>query len=424
MLSLPTLVFASAALLGTAVAAPWSTTPIPPSQDPWYTGPDGYECESPGTVLRVRKAPGNATSIVAGIDSAWNVLYATTDSRYNPSWAVTTVFVPNKYNGTAFLSYQVPYDTADVDDSPSYAIYSGLADFEIWGPALSKGWLLSVPDYEGPNASFTAGVQSGHATIDSVRAVLSLNKKFGMLDNVTYAMWGYSGGALASEWASELQVQYAPELNFAGAALDGLTPNVTNVLLSISGHIGSGLAPSAILGLTSQYPDVRAYLLKILKQTGPYNATSFLAALNESLAEASVAYVNQNITEYFVGGLNDLLVPLVQKAINSDGIMGYHGFPQMPLYVYKAIGDEISPIADTDALVDKYCGIGVNILYERNTIGGHSAEGTNGALAAFSWLDNIFSPPANSTSVNATSYNPTPNCIIRNVSVNITDSPI
>jgi hypothetical protein len=50
-------------------------------------------------------------------------------------------------------------------------------------------------------------------------------------------MWGYSGGALASEWAAELQVQYASEMDFAGAALGGLTPNVTSVMNAVDGTV-------------------------------------------------------------------------------------------------------------------------------------------------------------------------------------------
>lgn len=113
-------------------------------------------------------------------------------------------------------------------------MYSGA--FADVTAALGRGWYVNVPDYEGPLASFTAGVMSGHATIDSVRAVLSSG--FGLAPNGTrYAMWGYSGGALASEWAAELQVQYASELNFAGAALGGLTPNVTSVLSAVTGTV-------------------------------------------------------------------------------------------------------------------------------------------------------------------------------------------
>ena len=430
MISLRGLVAASATLLSTAVATPWSTTPLPPSQDPWYTGPDGYECESPGTVLRIRQAPGNATSVVQGAASAWNILYATTDSRYNPSWAVTTVFVPSKTDGTALLSYQVAYDTADLDESPSYGLYSGLMDIPFWNTILAQGWILNIPDYEGLNASFTAGVMSGHATLDSVRAVLSLKQKFNIADDVKYAMWGYSGGALATEWASELQTQYAPEMNFAGAAFGGLTPNVTSVLVTITGAPFAGLIPSALLGMTSQFPDARAALLAELKETGPYNATSFLAAFNYSYIEAGVAFANQDITAYFRDGLNGILNPLVQSVINNDCIMGYHGFPTFPLYIYKAIQDEISPVADTDALVDKYCSIGANITYDRNTIGGHADEVTNGALSAFSFLASVLAPSKNSTSKStskstcnsASTVTPGTNCIIRTVSVNITDS--
>jgi hypothetical protein len=112
--------------------------------------------------------------------------------------------------------------------------------------SLAKGWFVNVPDYEGPLASFTAGVMSGHATLDSVRATLSLRETLPGLDlpeDTRYAMWGYSGGALASEWAAELQVQYAPELNFSGAALGGLTPNVTSVLMAINKSYAAGLAP-------------------------------------------------------------------------------------------------------------------------------------------------------------------------------------
>jgi Secretory lipase len=75
-----------------------------------------------------------------------------------------------------------------------------------------------VPDYEGPLASFGLGVQAGHATLDSVRAVLSL--ECSCKPDAPYAMWGYSGRSIASEFAAELQVQYAPELNFSGVSRD------------------------------------------------------------------------------------------------------------------------------------------------------------------------------------------------------------
>lgn len=219
---------------------------IPPLQDPWYTAPHGFAREKPGTVLRMREAPGNFTSLFSNCSAAYNILYRTTNSRYRPDWAVTTILVP-KIKAPSLLSYQIPYDSAFLDASPSYALYNSDSDGISYrhdiSTGLSYGWFVNVPDYEGPLASFTAGVQSGHATIDSIRAVLAADKKLGLAKDARYALWGYSGGALASEWAAEVQVQYAPEMNFGGAVLGGLTPNITGVLLSINGTVGVGLAP-------------------------------------------------------------------------------------------------------------------------------------------------------------------------------------
>lgn len=307
-----------------ASSAGSSQTPLPPSQDPWYTAPDGFERAAPGTVLRIRSAPGNLTAISANCSDTFNILYRTTDSQYKPTWAVTTLFVPAS-PVAALLSYQLPYDSADVDASPSYALYGGVG--QDVNQSLSKGWYVNVPDFEGPLASFTAGVMSGHATLDSIRAALTLAPA-----NATSAMWGYSGGALAAEWAAELQVQYAPELNISGAALGGLTPNVTSVLNMINKSYAAGLAPPSILGLTSQYPALHQYVVSQLNPSGQYNSTAFLAAMNMTLDEAEGKYAFQNISAYFVNGIDALLNnSTFKKVVDSNGQMGYHGVPQMPL---------------------------------------------------------------------------------------------
>jgi hypothetical protein len=85
-------------------------------------------------------------------------------------------------------------------------------------------------------------------------------------------------GALASEWASELQEQYAPELSIAGVAIGGLTPNVTSVLETINSSPFMGTSVNGLLGMASQYPTFEQYLISQLKTSGTYNATTFLAA--------------------------------------------------------------------------------------------------------------------------------------------------
>lgn len=217
--------------------------PVPPSEDSWYTAPEGYEDASPGDVLRNRTAPGNLVSIAgSNCSAAYHLLYRTTASQGNATFAVTTVFVPKKAKATnALLSYQIPYDSAYINSSPSYALYQGVeTDIRV---ALGKGYYVTVPDYEGPLASFTAGHMSGYATLDAVRATLNAAELYDLPEDTLYATWGYSGGALATEWAAELQADYAPELDFAGSAMGGLTPNVTSVLMSINLRISAGLAP-------------------------------------------------------------------------------------------------------------------------------------------------------------------------------------
>ncbi|KIW23589.1 uncharacterized protein PV07_11776 [Cladophialophora immunda] len=363
--------------------------PLPPSQDSFYTAPTGYESAAPGTILRLREAVGNLTSIYNASSAAYNILYRTTDAQYQPAWAVTTLFVPSHPSSDALLSYQIPYNTADVDHSPSYVLGSELATGLILSDinsALNHGWFVNVPDFEGPSASFGSGVAEGHATLDSVRAVLSAG--FGLSSDARYAMWGYSGGSIASEWAAELQVQYAPELNFSGVALGGLVPNGTTILHTIDGTPAAGLIPSFLIGVMKQYPAAYHYLVSNLKASGPYNATGFLAVQNMSYLEAAVAFMNQSVlNDYFINGTSLIQQPIIQRVFDVDGLMGYHGVPQMPTFMYKATHDEYSPVGDTDSLVARYCNAGANILYQRNRAGNHLDEETNGDARAFDWLN-------------------------------------
>lgn len=177
---------------------------------------------------------------------------------------------------------------------------------------------MNVPDYEGPNASFAAGVASGHAVLDSIRAAVSFGKQnLSMHDDVKQAMWGYSGGAFASEWAAELQVQYAPEMEFAGVALGGLTPNISSVLQTINKNGYAGLIPTAIIGMSSQYPEVQDDLVRSLKTTGPYDNATFFSVKHLGLNQVEHNFSGQDISQYFVNGMagKQLPTPIDYKAL-------------------------------------------------------------------------------------------------------------
>lgn len=254
-----------------------------------------------------------------------------------------------------------------------------------------------------------AGVNSGHATLDALRASVSTTLGLPGIPDAKVALWGYSGGALASEWAAELQGTYAPELDVAGYAVGGLTPDVFNVFNTVTSTYSAGLIPPGVVGLLTQWPTVQELLYAKLKTTGNYTADTFLSVVNMTLADSGPAFAFQNIYDYFENGEADFEDPAVQAVIQADGQMGNHGVPQAPMFVYKAIRDEISPIADTDALVAKYCAVnGTVIQYERNTVTHHKDEQDAGSAHAFAFLSSV---------LDGTYVAPVDSCSITNVTI-------
>ncbi|KAF3767334.1 LIP-domain-containing protein [Cryphonectria parasitica EP155] len=402
-----------------------TSKPLPPSQDPWYIAPENYTAAVPGDILRLREAPGDLCSIVANCSAAWNILYRTTDNDQSATWAVTTLLAPPiEYSSTsskkalnkALLSYQLAIDSPAVDQQPSYLLYTPNAtdQWVDFTAALGRGWFVSVPDYESTKAAFGAPFLEGQATLDNIRAVLNLARArpdIGLAggEDVRCAVWGYSGGSIASEWAVELQGLYAPELPLAGAVLGGLVPNFTTVFYEIDGTVWAGDIPAGVVGVTVEDAAARAFVLSRLKTTGPYNATTFLSVLNNSVTENFAVFAGQNISDYFVGGVADMFAPILLDLYNA-GQMGLHGRPGVPLFLYKAIADEFTPIYQTDELVAQFCAEGVDVLYERNTVGEHVSELANGHTRALDYLSMVFEATIGDLYRNQS-------CIVRNVSV-------
>ena len=196
--------------------------------------------------------------------------------------------------------------------------------------------------------------------------------------------------ALASEWAAELQPSYAPELNISGTCIGGITPNVTSVLLTINGKADSAFIPAGIVGSANAYPDFAKYLNASF--ASPAKKTQFYTANKECLIQLETEEHNINFFPFFKNGEALLESPIAQEVVNRSGIMGLHGVPAKTnkMYFYKSVFDQISPIADTDALFKKYCADGVTIQYSVDNYGTHEAEAVNGGLGALEFLIAIF----------------------------------
>ncbi|KAF5710941.1 lipase 1 [Fusarium mundagurra] len=372
---------------------------LPPSKDPWYSAPDGWESSQPGDVLRIRSAS-NLTGM-DGSAAVYHILYRSTDSRGRPSWAVTTLFIPTSFyqspsGKAAILSYQFAYNTCNVDSSPSFALSGVMAKSEpnlgiksstsLITEMLSFGWIVNTPDHLGPTAAFGASVQAGHATLDSLSAVHNL-LSLGDNSGFNTAIWGYSGGSIATFSAAELQTSYASELNISAAVVGGLVDDISAALDKINKSPIAGTLIALLLGVTAQYPEERAYLESRLV---PETKDEFMSVVYTEITQNVSKYSGKDIYSFFKGGGEDLKSPILQGLYDKQAKLGYRDTPTMPMFLYKDIQDQFCTIDLTDATVDRLCEKGAEITFERNTVGSHVSEIENGKPRAFGFLRSIF----------------------------------
>jgi hypothetical protein len=209
-----------------------------PTGDPFYAPPPDLAALANGTVVGVRSAtiaqPGPT------VKAAFTVSYRSEDSFGAPVLDTETLLMPiTSYLGkgsTPLVSVPVAEDSLGAQCEPSYDLTHGgtnavttVEESEIEA-LLGQGYVVVAPDYEGAAEQFLAGPQAAHAVLDGIRAAESVAA--GLSRPTRVAIDGYSGGAFATGWASELAGSYAPDLNIAGAAEGGTPANLESVLQS------------------------------------------------------------------------------------------------------------------------------------------------------------------------------------------------
>lgn len=385
------------AVLPVLGAVPASAAPLPPQSDPFYQPPTGYQNTAPGTILKVRTVSVAAFAYLPQKVRAWQLLYRTTDTQGDPEATVTTVLEPLNATPGALLSYQVAEDSSAPQCAISYQLQQGsdnsntVAEAEILliDAAVEQGWAVTVPDYEGPASAYTGGKQAGQAVLDGIRATENFSS-IGLNGAATkVGLWGYSGGALASGWASELQPGYAPELHIAGVAEGGLPVNLAHILGGINGGPFAGIAMSGIAGLAHAYPQLADFLNTYLTPAGK---SAFATVNSECNAQNAARFAFTNVYQYF--SVSDPLSLPVPSQVLADDTLGQHT-PTAPMFVYQSVNDELVPHADVDAVVSGYCAAGANVTYQRDVLSEHVILAVTGAPDALNWLsDRLAGKPA------------------------------
>ncbi|KAB8226952.1 secretory lipase-domain-containing protein [Aspergillus alliaceus] len=381
------------------------STPFFPSLDPFYTPKKGsWEELAPGTIIGCR--PVHINSLRYGIQStatAYQLLYVTKDLNSNPAHSVTTIVIPKNAKRDRLLSVQPAYDSPDINCSPSYGLQVGAV-----GPSLSwnmmdlsfvepfvrdDGPVLNIPDYEGWNAAFTVGPQTAYHTLDSIRAAFNFKDEIDLQPNARTVLYGFSGGAYATEWASEMQPSYAPELTqIVGAAMGGPPPNITNTYIHCDGGDWAELNVWAVLGMMNAVPEMKEYIDKDLLDEhreefyGPMKRCSRHFGVED--VPPSLAF--RNISSFFKHG--DHFLYRFRDTLDHLGVMGRTGAPKFPMYIYQGTKDEIvDPIGVTNQLVRGLCEKGGNVRYVQYPCTNHMNTLIKGGIAVWIWIGNLLS---------------------------------
>ncbi|KAM0754629.1 LIP-domain-containing protein [Meredithblackwellia eburnea MCA 4105] len=387
-------------------AAPLNRRATDPSSDSFYTPPSGWQSTTPGTVLKSRKVTTSYLTVIPNLFvTSYQILYRTSGvNTTTPLATVATIFIPNiGRNPSHLVGFATAEDSAYLSCAPSYNYILGgsptnpivqVEELAITA-ALLQGWTVVSSDYEGPNSTFGAGILEGRAVLDALRATLAFPSA-GVSKGAKIAQFGYSGGAIATGWASALHPTYAPELNMVGFAYGGTPANLSLTLEYIDGGVFSGFAFAAVAGLIYAYPDLLDYFNQVATPAGQ-SAIAYARSHCESSLTWGLSQSLLKDTTYTSAGSSLLRQPQVSSVLAQNFIGGVASeTPSVPVYIYHSVYDEIIPIAGADAMVDSFCKNGIKSLVYQRDIGPseHASLEVLGVPGAISFIADRFSGKA------------------------------
>ena len=380
--------FVAVVTAGTAATASAAGMP-PPDQDPFYAVPPGIARLANGTVLRSRVVQVRADGTLPMLASAWQVKYKTLGTNGRPTADVATIMVPDTpWSGPGprpLVSYQTFEDAVGSQYSPSYVLDGGLgdggaaasgwADTDPMFVALRQGWAVVAPDYEGPRSEFLGAAGEAHGVLDGVRATLRFRPD-GLGSRTPVALWGYSGGSVASVEAAMWQPRYAPRMHFAGIALGGL---VTNLKDTAGDFAKAGLGGAIIVGLVGidrAYPE-----LHISRYLTPRAITDMAKSQSDGVAIAAARYPGLQMNQIFV----HINSPGATAILRHVSPLWMRGTPTAPIYDYHGTSDELAPISDDRLMMHRFCRTGVTVDHVE-TPGEHFSTAADDVPGTINWL--------------------------------------
>jgi hypothetical protein len=225
--------------------------------------------------------------------------------------------------------------------------------------------------------------------LDSLRAARSF-RPAGIDPRAPIGLWGYSGGAIASSTAAQLQPSYAPDLKLAGVALGGNNASIRAGLQAFDGSLFGGAIVIGFIGLDRAYPEY--HLADYLNGAG---TAAVALSQDDCIADAVIKHPLFR-ARYALKDAAALDGPVWSEVFRRASPLTFPGTPDAPVYDYHATGDELAPIGPDRQLIERYCQAGVTVQQVENP-GDHFTEVAVGEAGAMRFLADRFAglPAAN-----------------------------
>jgi triacylglycerol lipase len=346
-----------------------------PESDPFYAAPADLDAIPPGTVLRSRQVQLSFFGRLRH-GMAWQLMYRSTDCHGHPEAAVTTVVVPRGTDPATcpLLSYQCAIDAVSARCFPSYALRLGAelvgasvqAEFLFITAALSRGWAVSIPDHEGLSGMWGAPYEAGFRVLDGLRAAVG-HPELGLSPDASMAVWGYSGGGLATGWAAEAAATYAPELAIVGAVMGSPVVDPESVARRLNASPWAGLAALMVASLVHVFPQAQ----KVVDEHATEDGKALLAQIEGMSTGAAIRrFRNVDIADYVDVGFEELFALPELRHVFEVTRLGQKT-PSMPVLLIQGVHDKIVDVADVDRLAQTYAEGGAAVSYHRDPLAEH-----------------------------------------------------
>jgi hypothetical protein len=348
-----------------------------PSKDPFYK--DVPPVGSPGTPLRVRTVA-IETDVAA---TAHQVVHVSTGALGQPIVVSGTILVPSApWHGSdprPILSYGVGVHGLGRDAAPSHLMREGTeSELPLISSALALGWAVVVTDGEGLGMpgphTYGAGHPGGHAMLDIVRAATRCVPE--LQADAPVLVWGYSEGGRCAAWAAELHPSYAPELNLVAAAAGGVPSDLYAVARAIDAGPYSGLGLAVLVGLAHahQRPELWDFLSEEGRCAAAHAATLDVVGLILEHPEPMGHHTKDD--PWDEPGWRALL----REELNGQRR------PEVPVYLYHAVVDDIVPNSVGRRLRNDYVALGAQVTWSAVQAHDHLSAQISGASDALAWL--------------------------------------